>query len=241
MSPPSTYVTPVKRSKTSIDPSRTTSLQNDCPLFKLAAKTRNQIYELVFAAVETNDDGAIDLAEAASLPSNALTATCQQIYNESHKVFKLAYRHYPAKHTFTLDMPTYDHEPSSTAFSREFFHRLHSFRVTWRLYKPHEHHDGEPLHLTTHFWRPSKPTNRSRGWTARVDVHVHDSAWSPQSGSSRSIFLVNYSSGYWAMTTLNSFYLSNFPWECMEIRSSKAFASAVRESVYYGLKLDSDT
>ena len=35
-----------------VNPSRPANTQNHCPLFKLAAETRNEIYELVYAVME---------------------------------------------------------------------------------------------------------------------------------------------------------------------------------------------
>ena len=72
-----------------VKPSKTASTQDDCPLFKLAAETRNQIYELVFA-VELGEDGSRELEDTSE--SNALTRTCQQIYDESQKTYKRAKR-----------------------------------------------------------------------------------------------------------------------------------------------------
>jgi hypothetical protein len=84
-----------------ISPSKVLDTQSDCILFKLAAETRNQIYDLVYAT-ETNEDGAVELNEATMSPCKDLILTCQQIYNESRKMYKAAYRSHPTKFTINI-------------------------------------------------------------------------------------------------------------------------------------------
>lgn len=102
-----------------IKPSKPADAQNDCPLFKLAAETRNKIYALVFA-VETKEDGSVQLDDSA-IGSDALVRTCQQIYSESHRMHQLAYHDYPT-HTFTIDLPNQGEErPFIPALNNDFF------------------------------------------------------------------------------------------------------------------------
>jgi hypothetical protein len=89
---------PKKWNPAAIRPSKIANTQDDCPLFKFAAETRNQIYELVFV-VELKEDGSVEFEDTTA--SNALTRTCQQIYNESRGLHREAYHDYPT-HTFTM-------------------------------------------------------------------------------------------------------------------------------------------
>ena len=127
-------------------PSKAASAHDGCHLFKLAAETRNQIYELVFT-IETNEDDSISLNEDTMVPSNALTGTCQQIYNESREMWRAAYHDYPTKRTFSIDV-TDRKRPYIPELSREFFVRMSSFCVIWRA---DEYNDGNPLLLTAPF------------------------------------------------------------------------------------------
>jgi hypothetical protein len=114
-----------------VKPSRTANTQDDCPLFKLAAETRNQIYELVFA-FELGEDGSHELEDTSE--SNALSRTCQQIYGESRIMHREVYRDYP-NHTFTIDLLDGQHPNAAVAaagMSKRFFQRIKSFRVHWR-------------------------------------------------------------------------------------------------------------
>jgi hypothetical protein len=154
-----------------INPSRALNAQNGCHLFKPAAETRNQIYELLFT-IETNEDGSIEINQDTVAPSNALARTCQQIYNESHAMFKLASRDYATKYTFTVGVPNREHCIFIPAFSPNFLWGMESFRVNWRA---DEHNGGKPLRLTTHFWR-SGGYRKWKGWN--VCLQVHDKSWS---------------------------------------------------------------
>ena len=126
-----------------IKPLRALNAQADCPLFKLAAETRNQIYELVFT-IETNEDGDVELSKATA-PSNALPGTCQQIYNEGRAMFESVTYGYPWKYNFTINVPDRHQRPIVPALSQRFFDSLDPFCVTWRA---DELNDNNPLHLT---------------------------------------------------------------------------------------------
>ena len=154
--------------------SKEVDAQSDCPLFKLAAETRNQIYELVYAT-ETNEDGAVELSKTTPPPpSKALTMTCQQIHREAHTMYKAAYRHYP-EHDFTLHVSDRNDRPFIPDFSNHSFSRINSVRVTWRA---DEHNQGKPLRLTTHFTQYEKlPLWVQRLWPRHiwcVQVEMHD-------------------------------------------------------------------
>jgi hypothetical protein len=127
-----------------IDPSKSADAQGDCILFKLAAETRNQIYELVFL-IEPKKDGGIKLEKPPA--GSALTMTCQQIYNGSHKMYSWATRNYHSN-TFTLDVLDRKQGLSVPRMGRAFFHHMKSFCVTWRA---DEHNNGKPLRFTSHF------------------------------------------------------------------------------------------
>jgi hypothetical protein len=161
-----------------IKPSKPANTQDDCPLFKLAAETRNQIYQLLFTkeSIKTNKDGSIDLNGDTVAPSNALLRTCQQIYNESHKVYGLAYSDYPT-HTFVIDMPDRNQPVPAPAVSETFFRRIKSFRVNWRA---DEHNKGQPLRFTSHF---DKIDAEPYPW--RVRVELHDEYWRGEGASDR--------------------------------------------------------
>jgi hypothetical protein len=162
----------------SIKPSRTNNTQDDCPLFKLAAETRNEIYAIVFSA-KTREDGSMKLEDV--LESNALTRTCQQIYAESHKMHQLANRNYPS-HNFTPDVPDRQKGLSVPRLSYAFFQRITSFCVTWRA---DEHNNGKPLRFTSHCHKKTHVAShftkknhvRSR-WSVRVELH--DEYWRGQ-------------------------------------------------------------
>jgi hypothetical protein len=140
--------------------------QSECPLFKLAPETRNEIYALVFA-VKTQEDGSVELANFTT--DNALTRTCQQIYDESHKMYQSTSRDYPSN-TFTFDvLDRMDALASIPHVSMHFFDQMTSFRVNWRA---DEHNQGKPLHFTTHF---KKEGPRCRCWSVRVELH--DEFW----------------------------------------------------------------
>jgi hypothetical protein len=151
-----------------VKPSKTVNTQDDCPLFKLAAETRNQIYELVFA-FELGEDGSYEIEDTSE--SNALSRTCQQIYSESRIMHREAYRDYP-NHTFTIDLLDGQHPNAAVAaagMSKRFFQRIKSFRVHWRA---DEHNKGNPLRFTSHF---DKIDPQPHPW--RVRVELHDEYW----------------------------------------------------------------
>jgi hypothetical protein len=154
-----------------VNPSKPASIQDDCPLFKLAAETRNKIYELVYA-IETNEDGSVELNE--TLASNALTGTCQQIYNESRKIHEFAYRDLPT-YTFTANVLQRDKQRVfHPDLSNNFYRRMTSFRVNWRA---DERNHGKPLRFTSHFDKVSPPPSnwnvisQPSGWDVRVELH----------------------------------------------------------------------
>jgi hypothetical protein len=72
--------------------------QGACPLFKLTAELRNEIYFLVFTAETNADDDSVELNERAATPSMSLTMTCQVIRSETRAMYKAAYQKYP-KHS----------------------------------------------------------------------------------------------------------------------------------------------
>jgi len=151
---------------TTIDPSKNMNAQNDCPLFQLAAETRNQIYELVSADVETDADSHVDLGKATVLPSVALTVTCQQIYNESHAMFKVD-PDYPARYTFTLELPDHDHQLSIPALSSQSFFRMETFCVTSGADKS-DNVNKNPRRYVVNFWRTNTPMWGFKYWEDRV-------------------------------------------------------------------------
>ena len=158
-----------------INPSKIADAQGDCILFKLAAETRNQIYDLVYAT-ETDKDGAVELNETTLPPCKDLLLTCQQIYNESHKVYGLAYSDYPT-HTFVFDMPDRNQPVPAPAVSETLFRRIKSFRVNWRA---DEHNKGQPLRFTSHFDKIDAPP-----YPWRVRVELHDEYWRGKEASDR--------------------------------------------------------
>jgi hypothetical protein len=170
---------PRKSSPPITKPSKTANTQDDCPLFRLAAETRNEIYALVFTigTAETNEDGSIDLNEHTVVPSNALLRTCQQIYNESRGLYRVAYHDYPATHTFVIDMPDRKQPVPVPAVSKAFFRRIKSFRVNWRA---DEHNKGQPLRFTSHL---DKVDPQPYPWRARVELH--DNYWRGKRASKR--------------------------------------------------------
>jgi hypothetical protein len=160
-----------------LNPSRSLSAQNGCPLFKLAAETRNQIYDLVFSfESEKDEEGYINIElSTATAPSNALTRTCQQIHNENHKMFKLATWDYPSKYSFTINVPDRHQRPTVPALSQQFFDDIHAFRITWRA---DELNNNKPLHLTFYFNKAygehGQPCSPSY-WA--MDVLATDKSW----------------------------------------------------------------
>jgi hypothetical protein len=150
-----------------IKPSKTANTQNHCPLFKLAAETRNEIYALVFA-VETMEDGSIELDDTPA--SSTLTRTCQQIYNESRLMHKAAHHDYPTN-TFTLNVRDRQHV-CVPALKNAFFHRLNSVQINWRA---DEHNKGEPLRFTSHFtWYINEDHSHVNAKLLRSRVELHD-------------------------------------------------------------------
>jgi hypothetical protein len=141
-----------------INPSKTADAQDDCILFKLAAETRNQIYELVFT-IKLKEDGSVELDD--TIANNALTRTCQQIYNSAS--------HDHPSNTFTLDVPDRKRGLSVPRLGNAFFQRMTSFRVTWRA---DERNKGKPLRFTSHFH--NKSLHKSQ-WSVRVELH--DEYW----------------------------------------------------------------
>jgi hypothetical protein len=140
--------------------------QDECPLFKLAAETRNEIYALVFP-VGPKKDGSIELKDHPG--EDALTRTCQQIYDESQRMYKRAERIYPT-HTFTLNvLDRKEALVSVLAFKSFSFLEMTSFCVTWRA---DEHNKGKPLRFTMRF-KKSEPGYH----TWRVQVELHDEYW----------------------------------------------------------------
>jgi hypothetical protein len=217
-----------------INPSNTANTQDDCPLFKLAAETRNQTYELIFA-VEPKEDGSVELDDTTA--SNALTRTCQQIYNESRKVHELAYHDYPT-HTFTIDVPSRQRlldgekldrvqqsEPERTTFipalTDAFFRQMTSFRVTWR---------SAGSDITSHFTarKDSEKTDPlDQHW--KVRTHFHNRAFLYEreaSGSGSGAPLEYY---LWGKEAMHKFFLSCSLGSAYPLRD--AFASAVTRAI----------
>jgi hypothetical protein len=207
-----------------LKPSRALNAQHGCLLFKLAAETRNQIYELVFT-IETNDDGDVELSKATA-PSNALTGTCQQVHNESHAMFRQMAHDYPTRHNFVVSVPSREHRISMSTFSSNFFHRLDAFRVKWRADEHNGHNGGNPLHLTTHFWRQGDPRYTS------VYVEIHDKWWTLRPESARTAHQVVRSSGFYARPMMEDCYPLGYPLGGKS--PSEAFADAVYKVAYPG-------
>jgi hypothetical protein len=141
--------------------------QKECPLFKFAPETRNEIYALVFAA-KTQEDGSLKLEKVPA--DNALTRTCQQIYDESHKMYELASRDFPSSYTFTIDvLDRKDALASIPDVSMQFFMQMTSFRVNWRA---DDRNQGKSFRFTSHFQK-RKPGFQY--WSVGVDMH--DEHW----------------------------------------------------------------
>jgi hypothetical protein len=147
-----------------VNPSQVVNTQDACPLFKLAVEIRNEIYSLVFA-VETNDDGSVELNESTTAPSKALVMTCQVIRSETRAMYKAAYQNFP-KHTFTSTVhnAVCPNIPFIPALSRDLFSHMRSFRLHWR---DDENNAGHPLRFTSHLDR----NKHGRRYTARVELH----------------------------------------------------------------------
>jgi hypothetical protein len=209
-------------------PSRALNAQADSPLFKLAAETRNQIYELLFT-IETNEYGDVELSKATA-PSNALAGTCQKIYNESNAMFELAACDYPTKYNFVITVRSRENRVPISNFSSKFFYDINAFRVNWRADEHNGHNGGKPLHLTTYFRRYGDI--RYKGHDLHVHVEVHDRFWTPRPGSGRRVFGVVRSSSFYAKTMMDMLY----PFGCPSggKSPSEAFASAVYKVAYPG-------
>jgi hypothetical protein len=197
-----------------INPSKTADAQGDCILFKLTAETRKQIYDLVYAA-ETDKDGAVELNEATLPPYKDLLLTCQQVYNESRKVYKAAYRDYPVK--LTIDIANRESLPFIPALDNKLLRRMESLVVTWRA---DEHNKGKPLRFTSEF-----NFEKWLGGVPGVSVDMNDKYWrGPQDADS-----VCYSYRGLGRTWMNKFYWSHLhPSSDMEdIRDGLAHAISV--------------
>jgi hypothetical protein len=228
LTPTANYRHPRRRRKTTmINPSKALNVQDGRYLFKLAAETRNQIYELVFSLEsEKDEEGNIELSRPTAAPSNALIRTCQQIYNESHAMFRLASYDYPAIHNFTISVPNRRQRLTVPALSQHFFDRLESFSVTWRA---DEHNNGKPLHLTTYFSRKIKRYHFT-GWDAQVKMH--DKYWTPLPQSNRNVRRITSRHCFWIKQMMGGFY----PFKCPSEKKSpsEVFASAVYKVAYPG-------
>lgn len=133
-----------------ISPSKPFNAQGDCLFFetRFAPELRNKIYALIFA-IETNEDGSIELTGSTKPPSKNLSLTCQRIYSETRSMYRAAYRSF-ANHTFTIDQRIRTLSPEiSLALGNDILSRINSFRVTWS----NEHFKIGPLHFTTHIER----------------------------------------------------------------------------------------
>jgi hypothetical protein len=146
-------------------------------------------------ATEINEDGAVELNEATMSPCKDLILTCQQIYNESRKMYKAAYRDYPTK--FTIDIANRESpQPFITTLDNKLLRRMESLIVTWRA---DEHNKGQPLRFTSTckfgkgfhngcevevdtddaYWRGRQAADRvcfeygSRGKTAMEGLYLH--------------------------------------------------------------------
>jgi hypothetical protein len=212
-----------------INPSRALNVQDGCCLFKLAAETRNQIYELVFSpTTEKDEEGNIELSKAPAAPSNALVGTCQQIYNESHVMFRMASYDYPAIHNFTINLPDRCQRPIVPALSQHFFDRLESFSVTWRA---DEHNSGKPLHLTAYISR-EKRRYRFRQWFVQVKIRGKSWEFLPQSNKVRDVGTIIYSHCRWTKRTMLSLYPNMH--DLKGESPSQSFVPAVYKTAYPG-------
>ena len=211
-------------------PSKAASAHDGCHLFKLDAETRNQIYELVFT-IETNEDDSISLNEDTMVPSNALTGTCQQIYNESREMWRAAYHDYPTKRTFSIDV-TDRKRPYIPELGREFFVRMSSFCVIWRA---DEYNDGNPLLLTASFSRRSDSGSNRGDWETHVDIN--DKTWRPQDPRWNADRVAHCCAAD-VQSIVNEFYLSRYPLRGRV--SSATFANTVFNAVYPPNECDLD-
>jgi hypothetical protein len=143
-----------------INPSKTADAQGDCILFRLAAETRNQIYDLVYAT-ETIKDGTAELNETTLPPCKDFLLTCQQVYDESRKVYEAAYRNYPTK--FTINMPNRGSLPFTPALDNKLWRRMESLVVTWRADRLNK---GQPIHFTSTFSFPQGSHDRCKAWVS---------------------------------------------------------------------------
>ena len=152
-----------------VAPSKEMNSQDHCPLFKLAAETRNGIYALVFALEK--QDGTLELENVPT--SGALTGTCQQVRNESLAMHKSAHRDYPDR-TFIIDVLSRRYaELTLPALSDAFFCRAMSFRVNWRA---DERNKGNPLRITSHFNKVNPQATRC-GDMWSVQIELNDEYW----------------------------------------------------------------
>jgi hypothetical protein len=218
-------------------PSTAFKAQAGCPLFKLAAETRNQIYELVFT-IETNEDGHVELSKATA-PSNALAGTCQQIYNESRAMFESMTYDYPWKYYFTINVPDRHQRPTIPALlvSQKFFDSLDTFRITWRA---DELSDNNPLHLTSFLNRMNGDRDQlcnPSHWDINLEVNV--TSWkliprtSRQSAISR-LVRIKFHSRHQAPMLMGNLYPTGR--NCKGRKPSDMFASASSEIVYSGVR-----
>jgi hypothetical protein len=159
-----------------IKPSKALDAQSGCNFFKLAAETRNQIYDLVYAA-ETNKDGAIELNETTAPPCRGLLMTCQQIYNESRKVYKAAYRDYPTK--FTIDIADRHNLPFIPALDNKLLRRMESLVVIWRPDEPKD----QPLRFTSTFELGKVCYNG-----LEIEADANDASWQGPQAADKVLF-----------------------------------------------------
>lgn len=122
---------------------------SDCPVLRLPAELRNNIYELVFKNINRNSNRNIDVAEAffptegseidaatrarkadVAPPSSALLRCSRQFHDEGKGIFAAAYQRYWRK-TFTIRLK--DMEPFERFTTSVPWRTIQNFIVTARV------------------------------------------------------------------------------------------------------------
>jgi hypothetical protein len=148
-----------------VNPSKPADTQGNCIFFKLAAETRNQIYGLVYAT-DTNEDEAVELNETTFSPCKDLLLTCQEVHNESRKMYQAAYRNYPIK--FTIDIASRRSLPFIPALDNRLWRRMKEPVVTWRA---GERNKREPLRFTATFNFGKEFQGGCKAWVDTKDTY----------------------------------------------------------------------
>lgn len=135
--------------------------QHNSPLFKLAPELRNTIYNLVFSTT-SNDEGTIDFDDTTP-PAKALISTCQLLYQESHGIYKTAFREY-CNHEFVIRKDCLG-SPYCETLGNEVLLHITRVRV---VFDASLHNRGEPWQFIINLIKedPSRAV-----WKASASVH----------------------------------------------------------------------